>query len=355
MIPIALVGMTTKYTENYIYALKSHPRFYLAAACTTDERMKTIFHRILPEKPLYTTPESMLAEHPELKAVILTSENVRHIHDFELCAKHGTDILLDKIPTMNLDEYDRMIQLTVKYGILCQVEAMIDFNPVVRRLHETVACLDGGNVKAVQITGIGISPVNVFPWYADPQKSFGACVPLDAQEKQFCGGALCDHVHVFDLARMLTHSEFDTIYAQCGPMLHPNMGVEDIVSVTARMKNGVIVSLDPSWSRRAAETPRPDVGWEIDPKPEECTIQICMENGIALADCFSQNIYSDGGPNRRYTVHSAFPDGITALIDNFSDSILSRRTDNDLLWHRKNIEAIHACYESIRTQQAIQL
>lgn len=82
--------------------------------------------------------EEMLKAHPEIDGVIIASENFRHYGDMELCCKYGKHMLSMKVPTFNLEEYDRMIEMVEKADVLCQVELEMHYNPTCARVLELV-------------------------------------------------------------------------------------------------------------------------------------------------------------------------------------------------------------------------
>lgn len=63
------------------------------------------------------------------------------------------------------------------------------------------------------------------------------------------GGAATDHiVHLLDLTRWLLNDEVRNIYAELDTKFY-DIDVEDCGMVSAELESGIIVSIDPSWSR----------------------------------------------------------------------------------------------------------
>ena len=355
-INIAMLGLTHGHTRKYFQVLRENPSFHWVGAAESEPAARANFMRVNPDIPLYDSAQALFDAHPELQAAVIASDNSSHLRDLTLCTERGLDILMMKIPSFDMDEYDRMTALVREKKLVCQVELEMHFNPVVNRIKSIVASGKLGPITAIQATNVTLCPAYAFPWQGSPEKSFGRRVPLGGQNPRFRGGALCDHPHIFDLARVLTGSEFDTIYAQCAPNIRTDLEVEDMICVNARMKNGVIVSLDPSWSKRENPLPVPAPGWEVDPKRMEVNLTINGERGSLFADCFGPNIYHDGGPNDRYTIQYTYFDEWSGLMDEFASAIRERREPyTNLSWHRKTIEAMLACYESVRTGRCVRL
>ncbi len=355
-VKIAMMTMTHGHTRKYYQTLKENPKLDWVAVSASDPDARERFLNSVQGIPCYSSDEEMLNAHPEIEAVVIASANSEHYQQMELCARRGIHILSMKIPTFDMEEYDRMIELTEKAGVVCQVELELHYNPVVNRVKELLAAGSIGEMHSFQATNITLSPVFSFPWQGMPEKSYGRRVPLREGDSRFRGGALCDHPHIFDMIRTVTGSEFETIFAEVAPNIRKDIEEEDMLTVTGRMKNGVVFSLDPSWSRLENRLPAPGPGWEIYPKRMEVNLVIHGEKGSLLADCFGPNIYHSGMPDERYTVRYTYFDEWIGLVDEFVDCIRIGKTPQiNLRWHKKTIEAMNACYDSIQKGEPVSL
>ena len=261
-----------------------------------------------------------------------------------------------KIPTFQMDEYDEMIDIVEKNNLVCQIELEMHYNPVIVRMKELIASGEIGKIKSFNATNITLSPVWAFPWQGVPEKSYGKRVPIKEGDPRFRGGALCDHPHIFDMIRHMTGSDFDSIYAEVAPNIRPDIVEEDMLSVIGRMKDGTIFSLDPSWAKMEERIPVPGPGWEVFPKRMEVNITLNGEKGTLMADCFGPNVYHNGCPNDRYTVQYTYFDEWVGLIDEFVDNIRNKKTPLiNLEWHKRTVEAMNACYESIASGKPVKL
>ena len=355
-IKIAMMSMTHGHTRKYYQTLRDNPKLDWVAVSTANEDVKELFQRSVSGIPCYDSDEEMLNAHPEIEAVVLASENSEHLRQVELCASRGIHILSMKIPSFDMAEYDKMIEITERAGVVFQVELELHYNPVVMRLKELNRTGAVGELESFEATNITLSPVWAFRWQGVPEKSYGRRVPLKEGDSRFRGGALCDHPHIFDLIREMTGSEFDTIFAQAAPNIRPEIEEEDMLSVIGKMKNGVVFLLDPSWSRKEAKLKAPGPGWEIFPKRMEVNIMLNGTKGSILTDCFGPNIYHNATPDDKYTVRYTYFDEWIGLVDEFVDCIRNGKTPKiNLRWHRNTIEAMNACYESIATGKAVHL
>ncbi len=81
---------------------------------------------------------------------------------------------------------------------------------------------------------------------------------------------------------------------------------EDMLTVVEKMKNGVIFSLDPSWSRTEHRLKVPGPIWEVFPKKMGVNLFIHGMDGSMHVDCFGPNTYHNGSPDNNYTVQYVF-------------------------------------------------
>ena len=271
---IAMMSMTHGHTRKYYDVLKNNPKLEWIAVSTANEEVKQVFLNAVQGIPCYDSDEAMLDAHPEIEAVVLASENSEHLRQVRLCAERKINILSMKVPTFDMDEYAEMERLVKESGITFQVELELHYNPVVMRMKELVKNKVLGEMDAFNATNITLSPVWAFPWQGVPEKSYGKRVPIKEGHDKFRGGALCDHPHIFDLIREVTNSEFDVIFGKVAPNMRHEIEEEDMLAVVGRMKNGVIFSLDPSWSRAENKLKVPGPGWEVFPKRMEVNLVI---------------------------------------------------------------------------------
>ena len=353
---IAMMSMTHGHTRKYYDVLKNNPKLEWIAVSTANDEVKEIFLNSVKGIPCYDSDEAMLDAHPEIEAVVLASENCEHLRQVKLCAERKINVLSMKIPTFDMDEYAEMERLVKESGITFQVELELHYNPVVIRTKELINSEAMGKMEAFNATNITLSPVWAFPWQGVPEKSYGKRVPIKEGHDKFRGGALCDHPHIFDLIREVTKSEFDVIFAKVAPNMRHEIEEEDMLAVIGRMKNGVIFSLDPSWSRAENKLKVPGPGWEVFPKRMEVNLVIHGKDGSLFTDCFGPNTYHNGSPENKYTVQYTYFDEWVGLIDEFVENIDNKRLPKiNLGWHKNTIKAMNAVYESIATGKAVKL
>ncbi len=351
---IAMMSMTHGHTRKYYDVLKNNPKLEWIAVSTANETVKEIFLNSVEGIPCYDSDEEMLNAHPEIEAVVLASENSEHLRQVKLCAERKIDILSMKVPTFDMEEYSEMQRLVKENDVVLQIELELHYNPVVIRMKELIEKKAMGEIDAFNATNITLSPVWAFSWQGVPELSYGKRVPIKEGHDKFRGGALCDHPHIFDMIREVTNSEFDVIFAKVAPNMRHEIEEEDMLTVVGRMKNGVIFSLDPSWSRAENKLTVPGPGWEVAPKRMEVNINIHGDRGSMFTDCFGPNTYHNGDKDNKYVVQYTYFDEWVGLVDEFVENIRLRRTPKiNLDWHKNTIKAMNAVYESISTGRPV--
>ncbi len=361
-IKAAILSSNSVHAPSYVDLLQKNPNFEWIAMSVSKEDLNRIHAGRVPEYvKIYETDEELLGAHPELDAVILAGSNDRTYKSFVTCAKYGIkNILTMKMPTFFMDEYDEMQRLARENGMNVQVELEMHFHQSVKKLKEL--CDSGviGKLLSLRINNTTVClPPKFMPWVTDPSMSYGKAIPLKEGETRGRGGAMTDHPHPFDLARYFSDSEFESVYADISPTIRPDLKVEDGVFVLGKMKNGVVVNIDPSYSRHEnkLEPFHPfGPGWEGYPKRVEVDVVLNGDKGSIVADCFHLGVFYIGLPYNTYAFH--YSEGISdySILNEFADSIRTgRKACINLDSHRKTIEAMTACYESISLGKPVKL
>ena len=148
-VKIAMLGLTHGHTRKYYQTLLDNQKLDWVASCAQDKAAKKTYELYQTGVPCYLDPEEMYRRHPDIEAVVIASANDRHFEQMKWCAEKGIHILSMKIPTFDMKEYDEMIAMCDKAGIVCQIELEMHYNSVVRRLEKLVKDGAIGKIKSV--------------------------------------------------------------------------------------------------------------------------------------------------------------------------------------------------------------
>ena len=353
-VKIAILSCNHGHAKGY-YPLKDDPMFRLVAVSIAPGYEGGEGMGALKDIPQYTNDEELYANHPELEAVILASDNVSHMRQVRDAAKRGLHIFSMKIPTFDMEEYDEMIRLTEEAGVVCQVELEMRHHAPVYRVKEAIENGAIGQLLSVNMVNYSHNPVWWWPWMCDPTESYGKPVQLRAGDDRFRGGALADHPHVFDVMRYITGSEFETVYGEVSPNLREGVRTEDMVRVIGKLKNGVIFSIDPSYANN--ERPEyPRIGVK-NPKPVEVFLTAVGTKGTIISDLYGKTFCCQKVPTGDYYCAGLGSSGLwNRRTAEFYHCIRNgAKPAVGLREHYNSIRAMNAAYESIRTGEIVTL
>ncbi|WP_159698991.1 Gfo/Idh/MocA family protein [Arthrobacter sp. 18067] len=170
-------------------------------------------------------------------AVIICSENSRHTDLIMRSAEAGAHILCEKPLATNEADAKAAIAAVDAAGVNLMVAYPVRFSPAYRELKSLVSSGALGEVISVVGTNNGWLPTRR-AWFTDPEFAGG--------------GALVDHVvHCADLLDHLLGSSVRRVHAVSNRILHaarkPDVETGGLVTMT--YENGVIATIDCSWSQ----------------------------------------------------------------------------------------------------------
>jgi len=339
------------------YWFKGSELFDLVAASVCPGYEDRIFIERLSGVPIYSNDEEMLDAHPEIEAVVMVSANYLHPKQFEMCFKRGIHVLSMKVPTLQLDEYRKIIELQKKYNTKCFIELEMRSSAELLRLKELVESGKLGKITSFAAWNLSHNPMWWLPWHGSPEESYGKRVPITPGSSIFRGGALTDHPHIFDAIQYVLSDTIEEVYAESAPNMRSSE-VEDFAFIIGRTAKGTVFSLDPSYSR--TENPAKVIapGWEQHPKRVEVNMSVFGENGYVLGDVYGNWVHHTGLPNHNYV--SARCDGRSEprrkVSENFYNYITADAPPPITLEdHYKTMCIIDAAYRSMYEKRPIKI
>lgn len=356
-VKLAILSCNHGHAPGY-YPLKNDPMFELVAVSLVPAAFADVRVKNLEGIPQYKTDEELYANHPDLEAVILASDNASHFRQVQEAAKRGLHIFSMKVPTFNMDEYDEMIRLTEEAGVVCQVELEMRHHAPVYRVKEAIENGQIGELLSINAVNYSHNPVWWRPWQANPEASYGSRVELRPGNNRFRGGALADHPHLFDIIRFITDSEFAEVYADVAPNIRETVETEDMIRVTGRLQNGVIYSIDPSYANDEDHvTKMIGMEWNKYPRCVEVFMTAVGTKGVIIADLYGKTYCSQQGPNGKYIVSGLGSSGLwNRRTEEFYHCIRDgRKPTVGLRDHYNSILAMNAAYDSVAAGEVIKL
>jgi predicted dehydrogenase len=266
--------------------------------------------------------------------VIICSENSKHRELTEAAAARGAHVLCEKPLATSTADAEAMVAACDQAGVVLMIAHPVRYSTAFAELKAAYDAGAVGTVTTVLGTNNGQLPMGVRRWFVDGELAGG--------------GSITDHtVHVADLLDSLFDGTPATsVYAASNQILHSDeVEVETSGLVSIEYGNGVIVTIDCSWSK-------PDSY----PTWGGLTLQLIGSGGIADMDAFNARVdgHSEKSGNRFW-----FPYGVNAdqaLVEEFLDSVSSGRTPQpDGRSGLRTVKIVQAAYESVRTGQTISL
>lgn len=195
--------------------------------------------------------------------IVVASENTRHTEIVLAAAAAKVPVLCEKPLATTLADGQAMIDACATAGVALGTAFPVRYSAAVQNLRAAVQAGTLGETLMIRATNRGTYPGS---WFGDPALSGG--------------GALMDHtVHVADLLRWVWGGEFAQVYAEAATR-HHDLPVDDCGLLLITLDNGLIASLDPSWSRPVNAFPT----WG------DVTMEVTGTLGAASLDVFAQNI-----------------------------------------------------------------
>jgi myo-inositol 2-dehydrogenase/D-chiro-inositol 1-dehydrogenase len=166
-----------------------------------------------------------LLSDPAIDAVIICSSTDTHARIIVEAAQAGKHIFCEKPIDLNLDKIDTALAAVAQAGVKLQIGFNRRFDPNFRKVRQMVAEGKIGALHLLRITS------------RDP-------APPPLSYIQVSGGLFLDMtIHDFDMARYLSGSEVEEVYATAGVMVDPAIGEAGAVDTaipTLRFANGAM-------------------------------------------------------------------------------------------------------------------
>jgi predicted dehydrogenase len=247
---VAILGLGHWYSAfGLARALREYPRAELVAAAWDNTAQLDEFTRTFGIRGYRNYDELLDREQVD---IVHLGAPVAQLETLTLlCARRGKHIILGKPMAMNLPQADRMVEGVEVAGVSC-----VAFQGINRlRFADLKKRLGTGEIGDIVLLhqtsrwSIAEDWLNSGTpgWFADP-----AQVP---------GGAFIDEgIYWVDLFRWLAGSEIVQVDARIGNLVHKDIAVEDWGMATFTCTNGVVATLEASWTiaapRKSGPSPK---------------------------------------------------------------------------------------------------
>jgi myo-inositol 2-dehydrogenase/D-chiro-inositol 1-dehydrogenase len=185
--------------------------------------------------PFATQDYRAILDRPDIEAVMICSSTDTHARIIEEAAQAGKHIFCEKPIALDLASIDKALKAVAHTDVKLQLGFNRRFDASYRRVRQAVEQGETGHLQQIHIIS------------RDP-------APPPIEYIPGSGGLFLDMtIHDFDMARFLTGSEVDEVFAMAGVMVDPaigEVGDVDTATILLHFTSGVIGTIENC--RRAA-------------------------------------------------------------------------------------------------------
>lgn len=275
---IGVISFEHMHAVSYTTILTNLENVELIGIADTDEyRGTAMSYRFNTQ--YYSDYHTLLDQG--LDGVIICTNNSLHCQVSIDAAKTGAHILVEKPFAMTLEQADLMLETADAHNVRIMNAFPVRFN------HNVIVAkrmVDSGDIgKILSITGINHGKIPS-GWFIDPSLSGG-------------GGVMDHTVHLADLIRWFTGSEYKSVFCESGDLLH-GKNIDDTGLIMVEMENGTFATIDCSWAHHKNYPIWPQVDMEIIGTKGTLEVKAFAQVNHIIDggnNSIEDNIWNDGG------------------------------------------------------------
>jgi len=330
---------------NTARALRDYPGATLVAAASRDKAQLETFTQTFGV-PGYDSYERLL-EREDID-IVQTAAPVSELAGLAIMsAGAGKHLIIGKPMAMRLSEADRMVEAITAAGGKC-----FPFQGIMRlRAAELKSRIDKGDIGSVVV-------MHQASRWSIAEDALGSGTPgWFADPRHVPGGALIDEgIYWIDLFRWVAASEVVQVEAKIANLVHRELEVEDWGMATFTFANGIVATLEASWTinapRKTGPSPKQNsvVRLELVGTRGEIIDQWFRAPGRAVLAAGAADWVYERQSELPYAPAAPFP--LNHLIDCLENDRPPAATIEDA---RRSFIVAMAAYESAREKRPVAL
>jgi predicted dehydrogenase len=335
MMRIGILSFAHLHAEAYAQQLLTMPDVEFIGLADDNQRRGGYFAEQLGVHA-FESVAALLAAKPD--AVIVASENARHLMYVQQAAEAGAHILCEKPLATTVDDAKQIVQICRKQRVKLMTAFPMRFSSPAVEIKQMMGQGGLGRIYGINSTNQGMLPeLHQAENLAFLERNWFVDKALAG------GGALTDHiVHLADLLRWYLQQEVTEVYALSNQILHRGkVQVETGGLVMLTFADGTFASIDCSWNKPASY-----------PTWGGLTLELVAEQGLVVMDAFKQGMTVHSSQAGRPAWHYWGSDANYGMLREFINAIREDRlpmvTGEDGL---RAVEIVAAAYESVTTGQ----
>lgn len=321
---IGMISSAHVHAHSYVVVLRDNPIFEFIGVWDDDVERGLEFSKNYGVRFFKDLNELL----EEVEAVVIVSENVKHLEHVEMTAGKVKAILCEKPIAVNVETAEKMLKICAERKTKIGTAFPVRYSPVVQSMRQVLESGRIGNVLMIISTNRGKVPPG---WFTDPELAGG--------------GAMMDHiVHVVDLLRWIFKREFERIRAFVGDNINEELEVEDNAMLYLELGD-IPVTLDCSWSK-----PKSYPYWG------DVTFRFIGSEGVMEVDVFRQTMTRYDNMERKIEWLYYGSNIDEALLVDFAKRVL--RDEELFITGEDGLEAtrvVEKAYESARLGKVVNL
>ena len=339
----ALIGCG-RIAVNHIKAIVNNKLEFVAVCDLIPEHIDVLFEKTdyTGNPARYTDYKKMIAEHPELQLVAVTTDSGVHAEIVLYLIDHGINVIVEKPMAMSMKDADEIVARSTAKNVKVTVCHQNRFNVAVQQMRKA---LDQGRFGRLSHGSINVR------W--NRNKDYYDQAPWRGKWASDGGCLFNQCIHGIDLLRWMMGDEVEEVYGVTKRQFHDYLECEDIGMAVIKFKNGAVGTVEGTVN--------------VYPKNLEETLYLFGEKGtvkiggkstnnIDVWEFADENDADQKNKGLQEQTSNVYGNGHTSLYADMIDAITNNRKPYiDAVAGRNGVEMVLAIYQSAATGKPVKL
>ena len=336
---VAILGLGHWYSAyNLARSLPEYPRAELVAAAWPDAKQLDAFTSTFGLRGYASYAELLAREDVD---IVHLAAPVSELAELAIAsARAGKHILLGKPMAMNVEQADRIVDAIETAGVTC-----VPYSGLTRlRMTDLKARIEAGEIGDVVVMHQTCRWAIAEDWHNSGKPGWFA------DPRHVPGGALIDEgIYWIELFEWIAGSPIVQVEAKVANLVHKDIAVEDWGMATFTCGNGIVSTLEASWTinspRKTGPSPKQNsvVRLEVIGTRGEIIDQWFRSPGRAVLAAGAADWIFERQPEQSFA--ATFPLALNHLVECLDNK---RKPDVTIRQARSAFRAAMAAYESAR-------
>lgn len=342
---VAVLGLGHWYSAyNLARSLAEYPRAELVAAAWPDATQLEAFTSAFGLRGYASYTELLAREDVD---IVHLAAPVSDLAELAIAsARAGKHMLLGKPMAMNVEQADQIVEAIESAGVTC-----VPYSGLTRlRTTDLKARIESGQIGDVAVIHQTCRWAIAEDWHNSGKPGWFA------DPRHVPGGALIDEgIYWIELFEWIAGSPIVQVEAKIANLVHKDIAVEDWGMATFTCRNGVIATLEASWTinapRKTGPSPKQNsvVRLEVIGTRGEIIDQWFRSPGRAVLAAGAPDWIFERQPEQSFS--GTFPLALNHVVECLENN---RKPDVTVQEARSAFRAAMAAYESAKTGRAVQ-